>query len=197
MYHIKECIIVEGVYDKIKLSQFIDGVIFVTHGFSIFNNKNDLKTIKTLTEKCGAVILTDSDAAGFKIRNFIKQSLSRDKVKHAYIPEIPGKERRKTKAGKEGILGVEGISDDIILTSLINAGCTIKEIDSNNKKAALTKTDLYKLGLSGGKESSEKRHILCSKLGLPSKISANMLIEAINAIMTKDEFYNLFQNKNQ
>lgn len=191
MYHIKECIVVEGIYDKIKLSQIVDGTIFVTYGFSIFNRKKDIETLKTFAEKCGIVILTDSDAAGFKIRNFIKQSLPKDKVKHAYIPAVPGKERRKDKPGKEGLLGVEGIDDDTILTALKNAGCTIDGISAKTIKNRITKTDLYLAGLSGGSDSSAKRRRLCTLLGLPGRISANMLVSSINSVMSKEEFYNI------
>lgn len=191
MYHIKECIVVEGVYDKIKLSQIVDGTIFVTNGFSIFNRKKDIETLKTFAEKCGVVILTDSDAAGFKIRNFIKQSLPRDKVKHAYIPAVQGKERRKDKPGKEGILGVEGISGEVILNALKNAGCTVDGEKNEGARGKITKTDLYCLGLSGGAECAEKRRRLCDMLGLPGRISANMLIDSVNSIMSKEEFYDI------
>lgn len=188
MYHIKECIVVEGIYDKTKLSNIVDGVIFVTNGFSIFNSKKDIETLKTLAEKCGVVILTDSDAAGFKIRSFIKQALPKDKVKHAYIPEVKGKERRKNKPGKEGLLGVEGINDEIILNSLRNAGCTIDGEARRCCAEKLTKADLYLLGLSGGDGSAEKRRRLCKALGLPGRISSNMLIDSVNAIMSKEQF---------
>ena len=132
MYRVKECIIVEGTYDKVKLSQIVEATIFVTNGFSIFNNKKGMQTIKTFAQKCGVVILTDSDSAGFKIRNFIKQALPKEQVKHAYIPEIAGKERRKTRAGKEGLLGVEGISDEIIINALKNAGCDVDGLQLDN-----------------------------------------------------------------
>ncbi len=125
MYQIKESIIVEGVYDKIKLSRFIDGIIFPTNGFRVFTDADILKTIKLLADKTGIVIFTDSDSAGFKIRNYIKQSLPENKVKHAYIPDVKGKERRKTMTGKEGLLGVEGMGEDVILNALRQAGCSI------------------------------------------------------------------------
>jgi len=188
MYHIKECIIVEGVYDKIKLSGIVDTTIFATNGFAVFNNKKELETIKTLASKCGAVILTDSDAAGFKIRNFIKQALPKECVKHAYIPEIPGKERRKNRPGKEGLLGVEGISDEIIINALKNAGCSFDESTEKKDDGKVNKTDFFMLGLSGGADSSERRKALCTKLNLPGKISANMLLDAVNSIMTREEF---------
>lgn len=193
MYRIKECIVVEGVYDKIKLSQFTDGAIFVTNGFSIFNRKKDIETLKTFAEKCGVVILTDSDAAGFKIRNYIKQALPRDKVKHAYIPAVKGKERRKEKPGKEGLLGVEGIDCDTIITALKNAGCTVDGQSNQAPEERITKTDLYLAGLSGGNDSADKRRRLCELMGLPGRISANMLIDSVNAIMPRAEFFELIK----
>lgn len=200
MYHIKECIVVEGVYDKIKLSNIVDGAVFVTNGFAIFNRKKDIETLKTFAKNCGVVILTDSDAAGFKIRNYIKQALPKDRVKHAYIPEVKGKERRKEKAGKEGLLGVEGINDEILLNALKNAGCTIDGKESVNAREKITKTDLYMLGLSGGKDSAAMRRKLCNVLGLPGRISPNMLVDSVNAIMSKEQFYTiakkLANNKN-
>jgi len=128
MISVKEAIIVEGKYDKIKLSGFVDGLIFVADGFSIFNSKKDHQTIKTLAEKTGIVILTDSDSAGLKIRNFIKQLVPKEQVKHAYIPEVLGKEKRKTVACKEGLLGVEGIDEKTITEALIESGCTVNNI---------------------------------------------------------------------
>ncbi|MBR5808555.1 MAG: DUF4093 domain-containing protein [Clostridia bacterium] len=185
MLSIKEAIIVEGKYDKIKLSGFLDSFIFVADGFSIFNNKKDQQTIKTLAEKTGIVILTDSDSAGIKIRNFIKQLVPKEQVKHAYIPEVEGKEKRKTVAGKEGLLGVEGITEEIITDALIKSGCTICG-ESEKPKSKLTKTDFYKMGLSGGEKSAELRRELALKLGLPSKLSANMLLEAVNRMSDRE-----------
>ena len=194
MYHIKECIVVEGTYDKIKLSQIVDGVVFVTGGFSIFNRKKDIETLKTFANKCGVVILTDSDAAGFKIRNYIKQALPKDKVRHAYIPAIKGREKRKNKPGKEGLLGVEGISGEIIINALKNAGCTIDGECIKKQTDKITKADLYAAGLSGGCQSAEKRRILCKVLELPGRISANMLVDSINAIMSRDDFFDIIEN---
>lgn len=192
MYKIKEAIIVEGTYDKIKLSSFIDGVIFVTGGFSVISNKKRMETIKTLAEDMGIVILTDSDTAGFKIRNYIKQSLPPHLVKHAYIPEIKGKEKRKTKPGKEGLLGVEGISQEIIIKALKDAGCEIDgQAEQINSSRPITKADLYILGLSGDKNSTQKRQTLSYTLGMPSKISSNMLISVLNRLMTYDELIKL------
>lgn len=195
MYRVKETIIVEGVYDKIKLSGFIDSMIFTTQGFAIFNNKHAQQSVKTLAEKNGIVILTDSDAAGIKIRNFVKQLVPAEKVKHAYIPEISGKERRKTKFSKEGFLGVEGISDEIILNALKKSGCTIDGTPDkikNSKK--VTKTDFFRLGLTGGENSAETRKKLALALGLPSKLSANMLLDAVNQMITPEELSKLLEN---
>lgn len=192
MYRIKEAVIVEGTYDKIKLSGFIDGVILPTHGFRIFSDKGMMESIKTLSEKTGIVILTDSDTAGFRIRSYIKQSLNPDNVKHAYIPDIPGKERRKRVAGKEGLLGVEGISEDIILKALIRAGCELDgSADGAAQRKAVTKADLYALGFSGGGNSSLMRRELLKRLGLPAKLSANMLLSAVNGIMSAEEFFEI------
>jgi len=173
MYKIKEAIIVEGTYDEIKLSGFLEAVIIKTNGFSVIKDKKKLETIKTLAKTLGIVILTDSDTAGFRIRNFIKQYVTDGEVKNAYIPDLPGKEKRKTQASREGLLGVEGVTEEIILKALSDAGCEINGKTANNPTTRkITKTDLYTLGLSGGENSVIKRQLLCDKLGLPSKISA-------------------------
>lgn len=188
MYKIKEAVIVEGTYDKIKLSSFLEGIIFVTGGFSVISNKKRLAAIKTLAEKIGIVILTDSDSAGFKIRNYIKQSIPEEFVKHAYIPDIVGKEKRKTKPGKEGLLGVEGISQEIIIKALKEAGCEIDgKAETFSPSRPITKADLYMLGLCGDQNSTQKRQTLSKNLGMPSKISSNMLISVLNRLMTYDE----------
>lgn len=195
MYKIKETIIVEGLYDKIKLSQFVDGVIFVTNGFSVFTNENMQKSIQELGKRTGIVILTDSDSAGFKIRNFVKQLLPEKLVKHAYIPNIEGKEKRKRIGGKEGLLGVEGVSDDVIIEALRASGATIdgeKTRVKNNR--TITKADMFNLGLSGTKDSAKMRVLLTQELGLPYKISSNMLLDVINRLLTFDELCELVQN---
>lgn len=195
MYHIKETIIVEGVYDKIKLSRFIDAVIIVVHGFRIFSSPETIETIVKMANETGIVILTDSDSAGFKIRNYIKQSLPPELVKHAYIPDIHGKEKRKKEPGREGLLGVEGINDDIILDALKKAGC---EIDGTRGQTVrgreITKSDMYRLGLSGGTGSTDKRRALAKTLGIPMKISANMLLDMLNRLMDYDELCQIVQN---
>lgn len=198
MYKVQETIVVEGVYDKIKLSRFIDGVIIVTHGFQVFSDKRIMKSITEMAKSTGIVILTDSDSAGFKIRNYIKQSLPRECVKHAYIPDVKGKEKRKREAGKEGLLGVEGIKDDIILEALKEAGCDIDgEAALPKEGRKITKADLYRFGLSGGEGSYEKRARLAASLGIPMKISANMLLDILNRLLDFDEFCEIVQNINE
>lgn len=195
MYSIKEAIIVEGTYDQIKLSGFIDGIIIKTNGFSIFNDKKKLETIRTLAEKTGIVILTDSDTAGFKIRNYIKQSIPEEMVKHAYVPDIRGKEKRKNRASKEGLLGVEGINESVIIKALKDSGCEINGISEQKEKSReITKTDLYLLGLSGGEDSSKKRIQLCSELGIPAKISSNMLTAVLNRLFDYEQLYEYFND---
>lgn len=195
MYKIKETIIVEGTYDKIKLSQFIDGVIFVTGGFAVMTNPSKIKAIKSLGEKTGIVILTDSDSAGFRIRNFVKQLLPQDKVKHAYIPDIYGKEKRKKESGKEGLLGVEGLSDEILIKALMDSGCTMEgDMSTPKQNQKITKSDLYALGLTGSKDSKKKREKLSQELGLPKKISANMLLDVINRVLNLDELKKMVQD---
>jgi ribonuclease M5 len=195
MYQIKESIIVEGVYDKIKLSRFIDGIIFPTNGFRVFTDADILKTIKLLADKTGIVIFTDSDSAGFKIRNYIKQSLPENKVKHAYIPDVKGKERRKTMTGKEGLLGVEGMGEDVILNALRQAGCSINGTETMPRMLhKITKSDLYAAGLSGDVNSATYRRELAKCMGIPSKISANMLLDCLNRMLNYDEFVQLVQS---
>lgn len=194
MYRIKETIIVEGVYDKIKLSRFIDGIIITTHGFSVFKNEKLKTSIKKLAEETGVVILTDSDSAGFQIRNYIKQMLPEDKVLHAYVPDVHGKEKRKTTAGAEGLLGVEGINDDVIIDALKKAGCTLDgDKESPREGRAVTKADMFRLGLSGGEGSAQKRDALAREIGLPHKISANMLLEVINRLVTYEELCEIME----
>lgn len=188
MYKIKEAIVVEGTYDRIKLSGFIDGVIIQTNGFTVFKDKNKLKTLKTLAENGGIVILTDSDTAGFRIRSYIKQYIISGDVKNAYIPEIKGKEKRKNQPSKEGLLGVEGVTEEIIIKALKEAGCEINgQAEQEAKVRPITKTDLYLLGLSGGEESARKRKALCERLGVPSKISPNMLVGVLNRLMSYEQ----------
>ncbi len=193
MYKIKEAIVVEGNYDKIKLSGFIDGVIITTHGFAVYTNEDFIKTIVRMAETTGIVILTDSDSAGLRIRNFVKQKAAGGTVKHAYVPDIVGVERRKRSASAEGLLGVEGMSEDVIINALREAGCTIDDISDDGIKGDVTKSDLYMLGLSGGKDSQMLRQKLAGELGVPAKLSANMLLDVINRLVTYDELVKIIQ----
>lgn len=184
MLKIKEAIVVEGNYDKIKLSQLVDTTIVVTDGFMIFKNKPMMQMIGRLADTCGVIVFTDSDRAGFQIRNHIKNVLSGKNIKHAYIPDIKGKEKRKDKPSKEGFLGVEGISDNIILDALKDC-ITITTDDSKRK---ITKSDLCLAGLSGCENSHEKRTLLLRKLNLPARLSGNAMLDILNSIYGYDEF---------
>lgn len=191
MYKIKECIIVEGTHDKIKLSNFIDGIILEVHGFGIYGKKDMQKTIEKMAKEFGIVILTDSDSAGFRIRNYIKQNIPKEQVKHAYIPEIFGKEKRKSAPSKEGLLGVEGIDEKTIIDALIKSGCCIDGESKEENRDKITKSDLMRLGLSGRSDSKGKRLSLMQSLSLPAKLSSNMLLDIINRLYTKEEFFKL------
>lgn len=185
MIKLKQAVIVEGRYDKIKLSSIIDGLILTTDGFQIFKDKQKLELIRKLAQSCGIIIMTDSDSAGFMIRSFLGSSIKDGKVYHAYIPDIYGKESRKTSAGAEGKLGVEGIPKEVIIEALKNAGIT--ETPSNNSRK-ITKTDLFEDGICGGQNSRQKRGRLIKMLNLPEKISANSLLKVLNIMLTYDEY---------
>ncbi len=188
MEKIRETIIVEGKYDINTIKQCIDAHIIETAGFGIFNDKEKQSLIKILAKKNGIVILTDSDGAGFVIRNKLRGMISEGVVKHAYIPEIEGKEKRKAVASKEGKLGVEGMESKVILEALRRAGATFVGKEQNDRGASVTKQDMYFYGLSGGEKSATLREKLAMSLGLPRLMSANALLAAINMIFTKEEF---------
>ncbi len=190
MHRIREIIIVEGRYDKNTLSQVVDAVILETSGFGIFNDKQKQKLLRTLAESRGLIVLTDSDGAGFVIRNFIRGCVDPKLVKHAYIPDVYGKERRKSAPSKEGKLGVEGMRPEVILEALRRAGATI-DGESTAQQNAISKADLYARGLSGCDGSAEKRKDLMKKLDLPEHLSAAALLDVLNALMTREEFYRL------
>ncbi len=193
MIKLNEAVIVEGKYDKIKLSGILDTVIIETDGFAIFKDKEKQRLIRFLAEKRGIIILTDSDSAGFKIRSFIKGITKSENVKNVYIPDIYGKEKRKAEASKEGKLGVEGMKTEIILDALEKAGVLYSE---NNKKQGreITHTDFFEDGISGGENSSEIRKNLAKELGLPEKISSSSLLKIINSYMTYDEYKKAVEN---
>jgi ribonuclease M5 len=184
---IKEAVIVEGKYDKIKLSGILDTVIVETDGFAVFKDKEKQHLIRFLAEKRGIIIMTDSDSAGFKIRSFLKGIIKNDNVKNVYIPDIYGKEKRKTEMSKEGKLGVEGMETKIIMTALEKAGVLY---DENSKKEGkeITHTDFFEDGISGGENSSQIRKAFAKQLGLPELISSSALLKIINSYMTYDEY---------
>lgn len=192
MIRIREAIIVEGRYDVNKLKQIVDTMVIETSGFSIFNNKEKLQLIRRIAAQRGVLILTDSDGAGFVIRNYLKGALPKEQVKHAYIPQIAGKERRKVHGSKEGTLGVEGIPDDVLLDVLTRAGVTVLGAERPAARQ-ITKADFFAWGLSGGKGSAERRQQLLQKLQLPRHMTANALLEYSNAVATYEEMQALIQ----
>ncbi len=186
MLSLTQAIVVEGVYDKNALSQVVDAPIFVTNGFSVLHDKKMLRFLRAVACKRGLIILTDSDGAGFVIRNFLKGALPADQVLHAYIPDVSGKERRKDKAGKEGKLGVEGMRPEVLLTALKNAGATAAQ--TRGRAPQITKTDLFLAGLSGGPDSAARRRALQSALDLPEHLGSNGFLDALNLLMSREEF---------
>ena len=192
MIEIKEAIIVEGRYDIQTLKQCVNTVILQTGGFRIFKDKERLQMIRKIAQKRGILILTDSDGAGLIIRNFLKGAIPTNQVKHAYIPEILGKESRKRHASKAGTLGVEGMSQDILKNALIAAGATILGDEQKTIKQ-LVKADLFALGLSGQSGSEQKRKALLKKLNLPQYLSSNALLDFLNAVSNKDEIFEIIK----
>ena len=190
MVKIKEAIVVEGRYDKNTLSQIVDATILETSGFGIFKDKEQMSLLRRVAQKRGMVVFTDSDGAGFVIRNHIKSAIPAKFLKHAYIPDIYGKERRKTAPGKEGKLGVEGMKPEIIIDALRKAGATI-EGESAEPRNQITKQDLMELGLSGGADASAKRLLLLKRLELPEHMSANAMLQALNLLYSLDELMEL------
>ncbi len=185
MVRIREAIVVEGTYDKNTLSQIVDAPILETSGFGIFKDKHQLTLLRQVAQKRGLIIFTDSDGGGFVIRNYLKGAIDPQYVKHAYIPDIYGKERRKAAPGREGKLGVEGMRPDVILEALRRAGATIDE-QTPERPSLITKQDLADLGLSGGTGSAALRLLLQKKLQLPEHMSANALLQALNLLYDLD-----------
>ena len=181
MVKIKEAIVVEGRYDKNTLSQIVDAPILETAGFGIFKDKKQMQLLRQVAEKRGLIVFTDSDGAGFVIRNHIKSAIPARFLKHAYTPDVMGKERRKAAPGKEGKLGVEGMKPEVILDALKKAGATIERED-RPASHQITKQDLMALGLSGGADASQKRLRLLKKLNLPEHMSANAMLQALNLL---------------
>ena len=191
MITVSEAIVVEGRYDKNTLSQIVDAPIFVTNGFSIFAEPERMAMLRAVAEKRGLIILTDSDGAGLVIRNRIKSAIDPKYLKNAYIPDIPGKEKRKTAPSKEGTLGVEGMTKEVIISALRAAGATMGEEERKMPSGPITKADLYELGLFGGESSAVSRRKLQKKLGLPEKLSANSLLEVLNILTDRQELEKL------
>lgn len=187
MVKIREAIVVEGRYDKNTLSQIVDAPILETSGFGIFKDKEQMALLRKVAQKRGLVVFTDSDGAGFVIRNHIKSVIPGKYLKHAYIPDIYGKEKRKRTAGKEGKLGVEGMNREIILDALRASGATFESEQQDLQNGEITKQDFVDLGLSGGTDSSVRRLALQRKLGLPEHLSANGLLQAVNLLYTLEE----------
>ena len=186
MVKIKEAIVVEGRYDKNTLSQIVEAPILETAGFGIFKDKKQMALLRQVAEKRGLIVFTDSDGAGFVIRNHIKSAIPAKFLKHAYTPDILGKERRKAAPGKEGKLGVEGMTREIILEALRKAGATFEGEEAASTHQ-ITKQDLMELGLSGGADSSAKRLALLKKLNLPEHMSANAMLQALNLVYSLEE----------
>ena len=191
MQRVKEVIVVEGRYDKNTLSQVVDAVILETSGFGIFNDAAKRGLLKRLAETRGLVILTDSDGAGFVIRNHIRGCVDPKLVKHAYIPEIYGKEKRKSAPSKEGKLGVEGMRPEVLLEALRRAGATFDDTPAEARGPRISKADLYARGLSGKEGSRERRRELLKKLSLPQQMSADAMLDVLNALMSREAFYRL------
>lgn len=188
MKRIKEAIVVEGRYDKNTLSQVVDAVILETSGFGVFKNGETLALLRQLAARRGLIVLTDSDGAGFVIRSYLKGAIPPEQVKHAYIPDVYGKERRKRAPGKGGKLGVEGMSPQVLEEALRRAGATFLEEDAPPRPAgALTKVDLFALKLTGAPDSALRRRALLRALELPEHLNANALLTVLNALCTREE----------
>lgn len=187
MIHIREAIVVEGRYDKAALASLVDTVILDTAGFGIFSDRQKLALLRRLAEKRGLVVLTDSDGGGFLIRSFLKSAIDPKLVKHAYIPDVYGKERRKRAPSKEGKLGVEGMSRDVLLEALRRAGVDMDGAAPEITEAGLTKADLYALGLTGRPDSARRRAYVKKAMKLPERLSTNALLDVLNALATWEE----------
>ena len=194
MLRIREAIVVEGRYDKNTLSQMVDTVIVETSGFGIFKDKERLALLRRLAKKRGLIVLTDPDGAGFVIRSHLKGSIPPEQVKHAYVPDVYGKERRKRRGGKEGKLGVEGMRPEVLLEALRRSGATfLDEAAEHPKRGGITKGDLYEWGLAGGAGSAEKRKALLKRLDLPEHLTANGMLEALNLLYDRESLARMLQ----
>ena len=190
MIKIKEAVIVEGKYDRMRLAALFDTAIIETGGFRVFNDGEKRAVIRELARTRGIILLTDSDGAGLLIRSFLKGAVPKGSVKQAYVPEIEGKERRKAAPSKQGLLGVEGMTDEIIINAVLRSGATVSG-EGERAQSELTKADLYELGLSGRENSAELRRALLKRLGFPQYMTANALLSALRLIYTREELETL------
>ena len=195
MIRVKEAIVVEGRYDKNTLSQAVDAVILETSGFSVFRDGEKLTLLRRLAQKQGLIVLTDSDGAGFVLRNYIKGAIPPEQVKHAYIPDVYGKERRKRAPGREGKLGVEGMSPEVLVQALLRAGATVEGEEAVTPRGQLTPADLFALGLTGTSDASRRRAALLQALELPQHMSAKALLTVLNALYTPEELARLMKSE--
>ena len=195
MVKVREVIVVEGRYDKNTLSQIVDATILETRGFGIMKDKAMQNLLRRTAEARGLILLTDSDGAGFVIRNYLKRVIPPKHLKQAYIPVIPGKERRKAAPGKEGKLGVEGMKPEVLLQALRRAGATFEGETESKSCGELSKTDLYDLGLSGRPDSARKRAALLRSLDLPEHMSANAMLQALNLLVTKAQLAGMMEEQ--
>ena len=193
MLKIKEAIVVEGRYDKIKLSGVVDAPIIETNGFRIFKDKEKQSLIRQVAKKRGILIITDSDSAAFVIRNFLKGIIPESNIKQCYIPQLKGKEKRKSQPSKEGYLGVEGVDNEVIISAIRKSGASIVGEDTKreNTGSEITKSDLFSLGLTGSNNSKTNREKVLKHLNLPTYLSTNAMLTAVNILMTKNEFTEL------
>jgi len=195
MIKISQAVIVEGRYDRKKVENILDTLIIETNGFAIFKNKEKQALIRRLANTRGIVVLTDSDTAGFKIRSFLGSIVPPEKIIHAYIPDILGKEKRKDKPSKENKLGVEGMSAEIIMQALDRAGVTCEQGEKTDRKQ-VTKIDLFEDEITGAQNSKAKKALLLKKLDLPERLSTNSLLKLINTFMTYDEYKKIISEIN-
>lgn len=191
MIKVKEAVIVEGKYDKIKLSNILDALIIETNGFGIYKDKKRLNFIRNLAKERGLIIITDSDHSGFQIRNFIANCAKNGSVKHIYIPDVYGKERRKLQPSKEGKLGVEGISDEILIRLFSDNGI---KYENSQPREMITNYDLFEMGISGTPDAGKKKKKLLKQLELPEFLSTNSLLSCLNSMMSKAEFKKLAES---